>query len=225
MDDQRELAGKVALVTGGAARTAEDRLYGGFWVRLIALTIDCAVVFLILIAALASMATAAAATGLERPIELAAWLAATFLPFFYWPLLESSRWQATVGKRVMGLQVAGAEGQRLSFLHALLRTLAKIASSIPLGVGYLLAAFTARKQALHDIIARTLVVRSGPSHLWKLILALVLGFLLMVASGVGLVYYFLQPMYRKNQGDTLRVMAVRHNKNLHAAAKSRGRTA
>jgi len=204
---------------------AEDRLYGGFWVRLIALMIDYAVVFVILIGALASLATMAAPAGLERPIEFAAWLVATFLPFFYWPLLESSHWQATVGKRVMGLQVTDAEGQRLSFVHALLRMLAKIVSSIPLGAGYLLAAFTARKQALHDIIARTLVVRSGPSHLWKLILALILGFLLMVASGVGLVYYFLQPMYRKNQDDTLRAMTVRHNKSLDAAARSRRKTA
>jgi len=204
---------------------AQDQSYGGFWVRLIALMLDWAVVFVILIASLASMTTVMASAGMERLTDLAAWLVATFLPFLYWPVLESSPWQATVGKRVMGLQVTDFDGQRLSFMRALLRALAKILSSIPLGVGYLLAAFTARKQALHDIIARTLVVRSGPSHLWKLIFALILGFLLMVASGVGLVHYFLEPMYRKNQDDTLRAMAVRHNKILDAAAKFRERTA
>jgi uncharacterized RDD family membrane protein YckC len=203
----------------------ENTQYGGFWVRLIALMLDWAVVFVILIAALASMATVAASAGMEQLMDLAAWLVATSLPFLYWPVLESSPWQATVGKRVMGLQVTDFDGQRLSFMRALLRAFAKILSSIPLGVGYLLAAFTARKQALHDIIARTLVVRSGPSHFWKLILALILGFLLMVASGVGLVHYFIQPMYRKNVDDTIRVMAVRHNTGLAAAAKSRGRTA
>jgi uncharacterized RDD family membrane protein YckC len=204
---------------------AQTQAYGGFWVRLIALMLDYAVVFVILIAALALMATVEPSAGPEHLMDLAAWLVATFVPFLYWPVLESSHWQATVGKRVMGLQVTDFDGQRLSFMHALLRALAKILSSIPFGVGYLLAAFTARKQALHDIIVKTLVVRSGPSHLWKLVLALIIGFVLMVASGVGLVYYFIQPMYRKNVDGTIVVLAVRHNICLEAAMKSRGRTA
>jgi uncharacterized RDD family membrane protein YckC len=186
---------------------AQDQSYGGFWVRLIALMLDYAVVFVILIAALATLEASAAP---QQLLDLATWLMATFVPFLYWPVLESSHWQATVGKRVMGLQVTDFDGQRLSFLHALLRALAKILSSIPLGVGYLLAAFTARKQALHDIIVKTLVVRSGPSHLWKLVLALIIGFVLMVASGVGLVYYYIEPMYRKNVDGTIVVRAVRH---------------
>jgi hypothetical protein len=127
-------------------------------------------------------------------------LVGTFLPFLYWPVLESSSWQATVGKRVMGLQVTDADGGRLSFIHALMRMLAKIVSTIPFGLGFVMAAFTARKQALHDLIVRTLVVRSGPSHLWKVVLALILGIALMVASALGLFYYAVKPMFKKTFG-------------------------
>jgi uncharacterized RDD family membrane protein YckC len=74
--------------------------------------------------------------------------------------LESSKWQATVGKSVMNLRVTNLEGRRISFGHATGRFFAKIVSSlIPLAIGYIMAAFTERKQALHDLIAGTLVLK------------------------------------------------------------------
>lgn len=180
---------------------AQDQSYGGFWVRLVALTLDNAIVFFILLAAMLGMAVVVTAVGMEGLMGWIANLAVVFLPFLYWPLLESSGWQATVGKRIMGLQVTDADGGRLSFMHALMRTLAKFVSSIPLGLGFVVAAFTARKQALHDLIVKTLVVRSGPSHLWKIVLALIVGFALMVASAAGLFYFAVMPMFKKTFGD------------------------
>jgi uncharacterized RDD family membrane protein YckC len=176
---------------------AQGPAYGGFWVRLVALTLDNAVVFLLLLAAVLGLSALAALTGVESLTDLLSWLVLGFVPFLYWPVLESSGWQATVGKRIMGLQVTDAEGGRLSFMHALMRMLAKIVSYIPFGLGFAMAAFTARKQALHDLIVKTLVVRSGPSHLWKIILVLIVGFLLMVASAAGLFHYFVGPMFKK----------------------------
>lgn len=181
---------------------AQDQQYGGFWARLVALILDNAIVFLILLAMGVSMATVVATVGMEGMIGVVAWLVVTFVPFLYWPVLESSPWQATIGKRVMGLEVTDLDGNRLSFLRAFLRSLAKIISSIPLGIGFLIAAFTARKQALHDIIVKTLVVRTGPSHLWKVILALIVGFVLMVASAAGLFYYVIVPIFKKGMEDT-----------------------
>lgn len=179
---------------------AQEQQYGGFWARLIALILDNAIVFILLLAALLSLGVLVAAVGLEGPAGLAAWVLVTFVPFLYWPVLESSRWQATVGKRILGLQVTDADGDRMSFVLALMRSLAKIVSSIPFGLGFLLTAFTARKQALHDIIVKTVVVRSGPSQLWKLLLALLVGFVLMVASAAGLFYYVVMPMFKKGFG-------------------------
>ena len=176
---------------------AQNTEYGGFWARLVALIIDDAIVFIIMLAALLAMGIAGATVGMESMMGAVASLVATFVPLLYWAVLESSSRQATFGKRIMGLEVTDLEGNRLSFLRAFLRTLAKIISSIPFGLGFLIAAFTARKQALHDIIVKTLVVRSGPSQLWKVIVALIVGLVLMVASAAGLFYYVLMPMFQK----------------------------
>ncbi len=184
---------------------AQDQQYGGFWVRLVALTLDNAIVFIILLAAVLGMAAVVATVGMEGMVGWVANLAVIFVPFLYWPVLESSRWQATVGKRIMGLQVTDLDGDRLSFVHALLRAFAKIVSSIPFGLGFLIAAFTARKQALHDLIVKTLVVRTGPSHLWKIVLALIVGLVLMVASAAGLFYFVVLPMFKSGFGDLMKV--------------------
>ena len=79
--------------------------------------------------------------------------------WLYFALLESSTRQATLGKQALGLYVTDTEGQRLSFVKATLRYFGKIISSLTIGIGYIMAAFTARKQALHDFIAGTLVLR------------------------------------------------------------------
>jgi uncharacterized RDD family membrane protein YckC len=82
------------------------------------------------------------------------------LQWLYFAGMESSARQATFGKSVMSLRVANYEGRRISFGHATGRFFAKIVSGmIPLAIGYIMAAFTEKKQALHDLIAGTLVLR------------------------------------------------------------------
>jgi len=80
---------------------------------------------------------------------------------FYFALMESSPYQATLGKMALGIKVTDYAGRRISFARAVGRYLGKIISSIILGIGYLLAGFSAKKQALHDMIAGTLVVSAG----------------------------------------------------------------
>jgi uncharacterized RDD family membrane protein YckC len=75
--------------------------------------------------------------------------------------MESSSRQATVGKIALGIEVTDLEGNRLSFGRALGRNLAKIISALILYIGFIMAAFTKRKQALHDMIASALVVKHG----------------------------------------------------------------
>jgi uncharacterized RDD family membrane protein YckC len=82
------------------------------------------------------------------------------LQWLYFAGLESSARQATIGKSVMALRVTNLEGRRLSFGHATGRFFAKIVTGmIPFAIGYIMAAFTERKQALHDLIAATLVLK------------------------------------------------------------------
>ncbi|ASB89847.1 RDD family protein [Bacillus sonorensis] len=84
----------------------------------------------------------------------------TFLVYFlYYTLMESSKWQATLGKKIMGIRVADTEGGKISFGQAAGRFLAKSFLSPILMIGYILAFFTERKQALHDLLAGTIVLK------------------------------------------------------------------
>lgn len=76
----------------------------------------------------------------------------------YAPVFESSRIQATLGKQLMGIQVADLSGNRISFKTALIRFFMKFVSSAILFIGHLFAFFTERKQALHDLVADTVVI-------------------------------------------------------------------
>ena len=86
-------------------------------------------------------------------------LVGLLVPIAYYALLESSPWQATVGKRVCRLRVTRLDGRRISLPRALGRYLGKFVSAFILGIGFLMVAWTQRKQGLHDLMADTLVVR------------------------------------------------------------------
>ncbi len=83
---------------------------------------------------------------------------AILIALVYYPVQECSAAQATFGKRLFNLVVTDTQCQRISFWRALGRYVAKILSSMTLGIGYVMAGFTVRKQALHDMLADTLVL-------------------------------------------------------------------
>ena len=178
--------GVVELPADGPVTMGGGELaYAGFWARFAALIIDNAIltivaVVLIAVASLVDEGLAAVATFIYFIGAL-----------LYWPIMECSARQATFGKQLLGLQVTDAAGQRPSFLRSLGRNVAKIISAIPLYIGFLLAAFTSRKQALHDIIASCVVVRAGPSSFMKAVAATV-GAVLVTAVGT---YYYISNVY------------------------------
>jgi uncharacterized RDD family membrane protein YckC len=77
----------------------------------------------------------------------------------YFAFMESSKTQGSLGKMAMSIKVTDMDCQRVSFGKAFLRNIGKIVSQMILYIGYLMAAFTEKKQALHDIMAGTLVVK------------------------------------------------------------------
>jgi uncharacterized RDD family membrane protein YckC len=77
----------------------------------------------------------------------------------YFALMESSAWQATFGKRVLGLRVTDEHGKRLTLARAVGRHCSRLFCYVTLYFGYLMIMLTARGQGLHDKVARTLVVR------------------------------------------------------------------
>lgn len=85
------------------------------------------------------------------------------LVWIYQAVMESSIKQATLGKMALGIAVTDLSGKRISFGKASGRHFGQILSGFILGIGFLMIAFTARKQGLHDIIAECLVVNKTHS--------------------------------------------------------------
>lgn len=82
------------------------------------------------------------------------------LEWLYYALMESSKHQGTLGKLALGITVTDMSGNRISFGRATARYFCKILSAMVFCIGYIIAGFTKEKQALHDLIASTLVKKS-----------------------------------------------------------------
>lgn len=166
------LAQAAAAPVVAYAPTAEIRpRYGGFWIRFLAALLDSVVlsvlwVPLFLIFLLPSLLKTISQVNREEPPP-AEFFAAIFLmiPLFfaiawlYEAWTTSSSWQGTVGKKVLRLKVTDEAGNRISFGRSTGRFFAKLLSRAIMHIGFIMIAFTERKQGLHDMLAGTLVVR------------------------------------------------------------------
>ncbi|MDB5337073.1 MAG: transporter [Planctomycetaceae bacterium] len=138
-------------------------VYAGFLDRLVAAFLDMMItqgacgIFTIM----ALIVIGVADSKDDTSILFAVWFFFLICPLvFLWlynALQESSEARATVGKRLMRLRVVDLSGERLSFAQASGRFFAKFPSALLL-IGYLIQPFTERKQALHDILASTVVI-------------------------------------------------------------------
>lgn len=133
--------------------------YASFGSRFAALIIDSVILFVgsLLVGVVIGVVLGAGGTD-KQAIEAIANLVGLVLGWLYYAVQESSAAQATLGKRLMGIRVTDLEGAPISFGRATGRYFAKLLSGCILLIGYIMAAFTPRKQALHDMIASTLVV-------------------------------------------------------------------
>ena len=123
--------------------------YAGFWIRFLAAFIDGILLFVVQLILRAIIDDTIVLNLINLVVD---WL--------YFAGMESSAKQATLGKMALGLTVTDLNGNRISFLRATGRYFAKFISALILLIGYIMVAFTAKKQALHDIIAGTLVVKT-----------------------------------------------------------------
>jgi uncharacterized RDD family membrane protein YckC len=162
-----------------AAPVSTPLPYAGFWVRFVALLIDGLILsipfFLVAIGLVFRFRSFRfLARGSRFGPPDAAFVGPMLLGFFfafaifivvrwlYFAGMESSARQATFGKAAMSVYVTDLKGQPVTFGRATGRFFAKIVSGlIPLGIGYIMAGFTEKKQALHDMVAGTLVLRKS----------------------------------------------------------------
>ncbi len=150
-------------------------LYAGFWRRVLAYILDTLlawVIFLPLGFILGFGFFGSGIRGSSSDPEMAARAAASALPgmmllglveifniWLYFALMESSKNQGTLGKMALGLRVTDLDGNRITFGRATGRYFAKMLSAITLCIGFMMAGFTQKKQALHDMVVNTLVLR------------------------------------------------------------------
>ncbi|QKG81222.1 RDD family protein [Tenuifilum thalassicum] len=149
--------------------------YAGFWWRFLAYLIDAIVLWvvnLIVISPLIGLFGLSAASSMSADMTqseaigmagaffgaaMVTNLALIVIAWLYFAIMESSKFQGTLGKMAIGIIVTDLEGNRISFARATGRYFGKILSSMILLIGYIMAGFTEKKQALHDMLASTLV--------------------------------------------------------------------
>lgn len=155
--------------------------YAGFWKRFAAYLIDALILgvaaWIIILPVLGLIGIGAssmeyteedmmtmddeAAAGLAAAMigaSMMLWIVIGAAGWLYFALMESSSKQATLGKMALSIIVTDMNGNRLTFGRATGRYFGKILSGLILYIGFIMAAFTEKKQALHDMIAGCLVV-------------------------------------------------------------------
>lgn len=154
--------------------------YAGFWLRVAAYLIDSLVMsaggLLIAIPVIIGIVGfAVGLEGVENPedfLESGRWmyvggiiglillasLLGMVMGWLYYALMESSKYGGTLGKIAVGIKVVDMNGNKVTFGKATGRYFSRIVTNMTLFVGYIMAGFTEKKQALHDIIAGCLVI-------------------------------------------------------------------
>lgn len=133
--------------------------YAGFWKRFAASFIDGIITLIgsfIILLIYALMMSANGANGLA--IDLFLNMMAFFIGWFYYSVMESSPTQATLGKMALGIKVTDLERNKITFAKASGRYFGKTISAIILLIGFIMVAFTEKKQGLHDMMAGCLVI-------------------------------------------------------------------
>lgn len=186
-------------------------VYAGFWKRVAASIIDSFIVMmaswlvqvpLIMLFGLGAGSlldgSSDMSDGVGALMVAIAYLIGLAVPLFYFSWMHSSSMQASVGKLAIGIKVVDGQGQRIGFWRGFARYFAYLLSALLLCIGFLMAAFTDRKRALHDILCDTLVVDryayserpdlQNPSLGAVAIIVLVLAGLLLVTAVAGVIF-------------------------------------
>jgi len=135
-------------------------IYAGFWLRAVALIIDTIIISIGagIIGFIVGIYWGIAGVS-EDAIVAFIYLISIVGNWLYYAGMESSAKQATFGKQALEIKVTDESGDRVSFGRTTGRYFGKIISALLLLIGYLMAAFTEKKQALHDIMANTYVIK------------------------------------------------------------------
>jgi uncharacterized RDD family membrane protein YckC/Tfp pilus assembly major pilin PilA len=207
VDTTQQYCGNCGKPVGSSPAVSESapaQPYAGFWKRLAAWILDYIVILLVIIL----LAIPLSLMGKSPRLGVIMVVAYLLTPWLYHALMESSPRQATLGKAALGIRVTDLAGERVSFGRATGRFFGKILSALTLSIGFAMAGFTERRQALHDKVADTLVVRKAftpaeiadaPPAPTPSVLAVVgIGFLVVLFGpfGIGILAAIAMPAYQ-----------------------------
>ncbi len=156
--------------------------FAGFWLRFLAVFFDGVIMGIVnfsIVFVLALGLGQAISGATIHPI-----ISAVLGMLLYWTyfIYFTNKQQATIGKKLLGLRVVAEDGSRLPLGKIIFReTFGKILCLITLYIGYLMVAFTAKKQGLHDKVAGSVVI-SNPSErkTWAFVLSIIFASLLPI---------------------------------------------
>ena len=163
-------AAPASATTGEAVVNGGEIVYAGFWKRVAAYFIDSLIVGIVggVVAMVIGMVLGIGMAGVGGgsdamgagfiAIQLLTNLVSIGLAAAYYAGFHASSGKATLGKMAVGIKVVRSNGERITIARGIGRYFAAMLSGLILCIGYLMAAFTERKQSLHDMICDTLVV-------------------------------------------------------------------
>jgi len=140
-----------------------DCIYAGFWKRLIAFIIDLVIMmfgsigFSILTGYWFMLSNTVPSDNyiFYKVLFIFSFI---FFPWVYMVSFETSKYKATVGKLLVGIEVTDVAGNRITILKATGRHFAKIITILTFGLGFLVICITDTRQSIHDILSNTLVL-------------------------------------------------------------------
>lgn len=134
--------------------------YAGFWKRVAATLIDGILLYIVNFIVIFLFTLPFAVSGMQNQSQLQARgiILGVIIWWLYFAVMESRPTQATLGKMALGIKVTDLKGNRVDFARASGRVFGKLVSTLILFMGFIMAGFTEKKQALHDMMARCLVV-------------------------------------------------------------------
>lgn len=156
----------VGLISGPSMNAPV--MYAGFWLRVGAILIDGIVLLVpnVVVSMVGVMMVAAVSNEADGPSSLMPIMANMVVSLMqfgimwvYFAGMESSKLQATLGKKLLGMRVTGPDGGKISFGRATGRFFGKQLSALILGIGFLMVGFTQKKQGLHDMMANTVITK------------------------------------------------------------------
>ncbi len=169
----------LASFTSMPSSSLQNIVYAGFWNRLLAMILDG---FILSVSAVIIALVTAVFFHNKTVIE-GVGLLIFIVSIIYYIEMEASSYQATIGKLLMGIKVVDLTGNKISVGRSAGRFFSKYISSIFL-IGFLMQPFTKKKQALHDMIAGTLVIKTQKASAGKIIMIFIGCLLAMVICAV-----------------------------------------